>query len=351
MSLINQVLNELENRGSNAPLGEIAIRAVPPRKRSYVKLYAFLAMALVVVLAGVRWFMERPAPVPERAVIAVAPSNPVATDPNAVPASAPAPVMAGGEPSVLQSSDGLHGKPLLEVGDEEQVEPAPEVEKPKRHNRKRKAQQLAGNAGDLPTEDPEIQQLKTVSPQQRAANEFGKANLALQEGRTNDALAGYRNVLLIDASYKEARRAWVALLINLKRNDEAESVLKKGLRHDPHDALFAMQLARLQVARDDVPLALKTLQKTLPYAEGQADYQAFVAALFQRLNQHEEAVAHYRVALRLVPNGGIWWMGMGISLQALQRNDEARVAYQRALATSSLTPQLQAFVQNKLKEL
>jgi MSHA biogenesis protein MshN len=52
-----------------------------------------------------------------------------------------------------------------------------------------------------------------------------------------------------------------------------------------------------------------------------------------------------------VPNNGIWLMGMGISLQALQHNDDARAAYRRALSTNSLNPQLQAFVQNKLKEL
>jgi predicted negative regulator of RcsB-dependent stress response len=42
---------------------------------------------------------------------------------------------------------------------------------------------------------------------------------------------------------------------------------------------------------------------------------------------------------------------MGISLQAERRNDEARAAYQGALASKSLSPQLQEFVQQKLKEL
>lgn len=350
MSLINQVLIELENRGTNAPLGEATIRAVPLRKRSYAKLYMFLVLMLVGILAGIRWYMEHPIPVVERAVIAVTPLNLVAIDPGAASANASAPVAASDMASASLPSNNLHGKPLLEVNGEEQPESAPEVTKPKKHRRKLESHQLASNTDDQPTESPE-QQLKTISPQQRAENEFRKANLAVQEGRTDEALAGYKNALLIDSSHKDARRAWVGLLISLKRNDEAESVLKKGLRHDPHDASFAMLLARLQVARDDVPMALKTLQKTLPFAEGQADYQAFVAALFQRLNQHEEAVAHYQIALRLVPNSGIWLMGMGISLQAMQRNDDARTAYRRALASNSLNPQLQAFVQNKLKEL
>jgi MSHA biogenesis protein MshN len=112
-----------------------------------------------------------------------------------------------------------------------------------------------------------------------------------------------------------------------------------------------MLLARLQVERGDVPLALETLQKTLPYAGELADYQSFVAALQQRQSHHEEAVAHYQIALKLAPNNGLWLMGMGISLQALQRKEEARDAYLRALATNSLSAQLQAYVQQKLKEL
>jgi MSHA biogenesis protein MshN len=211
------------------------------------------------------------------------------------------------------------------------------------------AAQVAEETENLPIEN--LEQLKTISPQQRAENEFVKANRAVQEGRTNDALAGYRNALLADPTYKPARRAWVGLLVSLKQNNEAEQVLYRGLRHDSHDAAFAMTLARLQVERDAVPLALATLQKTLPYAEGQADYQSFVAALLQRLNRHEEAIAHYRIALKHVPDNGVWLMGMGLSLQALQRSDEARETYQRALASNTLNPQLRAYVQQKLGEL
>ena len=99
------------------------------------------------------------------------------------------------------------------------------------------------------------------------------------------------------------------------------------------------------------PPALETLQTTLPYAENRADYRAFIAALLQRQNRHDEAVAHYQAALKLQPGNGIWLMGAGISLQALHRDQDARAAYQRALASNTLNAQLRAFVQQKLKEL
>jgi MSHA biogenesis protein MshN len=243
----------------------------------------------------------------------------------------------------------LHGKPLLLVASEDEPVAVPEVRK---NMRKQAQHRLAASAepdDGQEMENPEL--LKKISPQQRAESEFLKANLAVQEGRTTDALKGYESALLIDPTFKPARRAWVAALVGLKRNDEAEPVLKRGLKRDSHDATFAMMLARLQVERDAVQEALETLQKTLPFADGQADYRAFVAALLQRLGRHDEAVEQYRAVLKIAPNNGVWWMGLGISLQALQHTEEARETYQRALATNSLNPQLQAFVQQKLKEL
>ena len=354
MSLINQVLNELESRGASVPLGEDTIRSVPPRKQSPVKRYAIVAAALLlVILAALAWYMVQPdKSALQPAVVAVVAPKAVEIEPvSAVVASVSAPVVAGDESGPAPVSNLIHGKPLLVVKGDEQPVAAPEVRKPSPHRRRHKAEQLVdGSESSLP-ESPEIQQLKTVSPMQRAESEFQKANLAVKEGRINDALAGYEGALLIDSSHKAARRAWVGLLINLKRNEDAERVLLKGIKRDPHDASFSMLLARLQVERGDIPLALETLQKTLPYAEGQAEYQAFLAALLQRQDRHEDAVAHYQVALKLVPNNGICLMGLGISLQALQRNDDARSAYQRALSSNSLNPQLQAYVQQKLKAL
>jgi len=355
MSIVNQVLNELEKRGANAPLGEATIRSVAPRQQSRLPLYALLALMLLLLLVAARWYLGRTEiSVPEKSVV-MAPSlssTVVPASTQSATASVPtvsAATSASGVPGASPSVDSLHGKPLLEVKSEEEPVVVPEVKKPARNKAERPRAIVEDEDGSLSTES--LEQLKKVSPQQRAENEFNKANQAVRESRTNDALAGYENALLADPTYKPARRAWAGLLVSLKRNNEAEPVLQRGLKRDSHDAGFAMLLARLQVERGDVSLALDTLQKTLPYAGEQADYQSFVAALQQRQGRHDEAVAHYQIALKLVPNNGLWLMGMGISLQALQRKEEARDAYQRALATNGLSAQLQAYVQQKLKEL
>ena len=98
-----------------------------------------------------------------------------------------------------------------------------------------------------------------------------------------------------------------------------------------------MALARLQVEQGGP--ALQTLLRSLPYASERADYQAFVATLMEREQRHKEAVGYYEAALRLSPQNGVWWMGLGISLQADQRPQEAVIAYQRARAIGKLQPE------------
>lgn len=193
--------------------------------------------------------------------------------------------------------------------------------------------------------------MKQVSAAQQADAEFRRAAGLMQLGRVADAMAGYEAALRLDAGHEAARQALVALLLEGKRNADAERVLLEGLDSKPEHTGLTMLLARLQVERGALEQATATLEKSLPFADAQADYRAFLAALLQRQNRNEEAISHYQTVLQQAPANGVWLMGYGISLQAVQRNAEARDAYRRALETQMLSPELQAFVQQKLKGL
>ena len=86
-------------------------------------------------------------------------------------------------------------------------------------------------------------------------------------------------------------------------------------------------------------------------AQNSPDYLAFYAALLQRQSRHREAAEQYQAALKIAPQSGVWLMGMGISLQALGRNSEAQDAFRRAKASNSLSAELQAFVDQRLRQL
>lgn len=124
--------------------------------------------------------------------------------------------------------------------------------------------------------------------------------------------------------------------------------LQLALGLNANQPQLAMLLARLQLERGGP--AIETLQRTLPHAAGNADYIAFLAGVLQKQNRHHEAAEQYEAALRLQPSKGVWWMGLGLSLQADKQTAAARDAYRKAQA-AGLTPELQQFVERKLTQL
>lgn len=357
MSLINQVLNDLEKRGANGPLVDMPIRAVHAENKLKPWMYVSAGAVLLCIAAAVWWLSFKPVAVPPIAAVAPIPAgNTPAISPVVVvsQSQAESQVVAAEQSDEQERTvasrlsfeltsiplpNSLRGKPLVELA------PIPVSAPPA---------EVASKTGTNKHVEPVAsisKQLKKVSPQQQAENEFRKANLLAQQGHLKEAVVGYEAALYLDPVHVLARESLVAVLLESKRNAEAEKVLQDGLKLMPKQTHFAMLLARLQVERNALILALDTLDKTAPHADQQGDYQAFMAALLQRQNRHKEAITHYQIALQLSPNSGLWLMGLGISLQAVQRQEDARDAYKRAIETRSLSPELQAFITQRMKEI
>jgi len=214
---------------------------------------------------------------------------------------------------------------------------------------------VSGIAQDQPSETEPVshlaKQLKELTPQQRAENEYRRAGLLIQQQRTAEAVAALEQALQLDPLHASARQALAGLLIDAKRSDDAMRRLEEGLAADRTQPGLAMMLSRLQVEKKELKPAIDTLQHTLPYAAERADYQAFLAALYQRDGRHKDAIEHYLIALRKTPQNGLWWMGLAISLQADNRAADAREAYNRAKASNMLSADLAMFVDQRLAQL
>jgi len=207
----------------------------------------------------------------------------------------------------------------------------------------------AARAAAAGTSTSEGVMLRELTPKQTSENSYRRALAALQEGRVSAALADLDKAVEIDPRNDAARQTYVSLLLENRRTDDAIRQLRLALGIDPRQPGLAMVLARLQLEKGGP--ALDTLLKTLPYAGNNADYHAFLAGVLQREQRHAEAADHYRTALQLAPQNGVWWMGLGISLQADQHLPEAREAFNRARGSAGLTPELRAFVDRKLEQL
>lgn len=393
MNLIDKIKDTLKKRGANKLPGEPAVEPATqavhiPKNRIKAALIGLIVLGLLGAagVAGWQWWMHRNSTVAVKApapIKPISPPPPVAPPPveapsvaSAVDSSQPASATKPVEP-VTQEAAPKESEPKEKAHEKETaiLSPSPEVEeipppvkahaKPpvaaSKHKHKSAGLLSAPESGNVSSADEPgassvvaggvDKKVKPLSLAQQADNEFRKANGLMQQGRIDEAMTGYEAALQLDAGHEAARQALVVLLLQSNRNADAEQVLQDGLKLNIKHSGFAMQLARIQIDRDAAWSALLTLQKTLPYAERKADYQAFVAALLQRLNRHKEAVIHYQAAVQLSPNSGVWWMGLGISLQALQRNDEAHAAFKRALDSHTLNADLQGYILQQMRSL
>ncbi|MFS2002061.1 tetratricopeptide repeat protein [Duganella sp. CT11-25] len=348
MSLINKMLQDLDARGggSDAALEQQELKAVPSAERDRRPLMLAGAGAALIALAAGGWYgwqywqgrSAPPAPVP-KVIDNRIPDRPRLQEPPAaaadLSASSPAPAATKAEPeSVAVAAPAKQGH---RVPAAEHAEPAPVLP---RKPASTAAAAPAASASGAVTE---------LTPKQVAENTYRRALSSLQEGRVSTAMADLDRAVEIDPRNDAARQTYISLLLENKRTDDAIRQLRLALGIDPRQPGLAMVLARLQLEKGGP--ALQTLMNTLPYAGNSADYRGFVAGVLQREQRHAEAAQHYREALKLSPQSGVWWMGLGISLQAEQHLPEAREAYARARAASGLTPELQAFVDRKLEQL
>lgn len=347
MSLINEVLNQLERRGVHASPHQTQVRVVAtPVETRWIK-YVWVGLgilSLVAVIYSIRFWENEPqiesmqVDVPPKQIVIL---EEAVSSVSAMPAS-----KLSYELSVAPLPDSLRERSAEKPN---QAKPSaaaapirPMKAAEKRPEEKPAAPPVVANA-PLP--------LKQVSQTQQADAEFRKAVVLQQQGRVHEALAGYEVALRLNPQHDAARLAYAALLLESKRGGDAERVLQDGLKLRVSHVGFSMALARVQVEQGGIDRALVTMQKNLSKADELADYQSFYAALLQRKGRHKEAVNHYQIATDLVPSNGVWWMGYGISLQEVQRNEDAKAAFKRALSTQTLTPELTAFVEQKLKGL
>jgi len=387
MSLINKMLRDLDKRhaaqeGGTAPAGGLSrhMRPVPERTLASDFFWRTMAMTMLFAVGWVAWLVWQltpPHPIvtelaypSARARIAspsdvASPRSDSAPAPQALapqPAPPPAaPIPAAGPASAQatpQHSDRVNFD-MLRLATE-LTNPIPQRSSRASSSRSGSrapagaAKAVAAQAAlaDDPDAAPgKIDRRSNASSRNRAESEFRRAVNLVNQGRIAEGMDGFRRVLEIDPGHEAARQTLVALLLETKRVDEAAASLREGLALNAGNTGFAMLLARIMVERNDIPAALIVLQRHAAPADRNPDFHAFAAALYQRLDRHQEAIEQYQRALGLAPSAGVWWLGLGISFQAVEQRKDALEAFTRAKSAGNLAPDLLAFVEQRLRQL
>ena len=345
MSIINQTLRALDARQPDPASPPVSPRPAAIAKQRRTSLW-IVAAALPFAGAGI-WLVSRPAEslpqpragVTQRAVMPQAtipaPSR-VPASTSAVPPRMRAPAKAQAAPVVAESRP---KSPDLNAGQNQSASARPA--KPSAVPPTTKV--------SIPTEKPPVIRKEDTQPtiEEQAEDRYRKALTLIQKDRENQARPLLEEALELSPGHVAARETLAALLSDAGQNQEAEAVLRAGRALNPDHAWFALSLARLQAARGDTEGAVATLQSGRGGRGVNAEYHATLAALLVRLKQYPEAARQYEQALKLQPGQGTWWMGLGLSMEAQGKGDEARSAYRRALKADNLPDKFEEFVRAK----
>jgi MSHA biogenesis protein MshN len=350
MSLINQVLRDLDKRHAAGTPVSSAIKAPAASRRGpgHWRSATLAAAAIVAVgaTAGVvAWTLgarsvQAAAHVPVPGPVPVAP-------PAAMPASAPTPTAvvvvtapaAASAPIVSSSSDSWPARTLA-AAPPAMLAPTPIVA----------ASEPVAKPAPPAAETRIEKRAPARTAQERADADYQRGVAAHQQGQWQEAAAAYTAALREVPRYATARQALAGLLVAQGRGDEAVALLAEGLAMSPQHAGQATMLARLQAERGAFQQAADVLHNAA-IASAEPEDRAFHAAVLQRLNRHAEAADLFAAAVRVTPTNGVWWMGLGISLAAEGRHDTAREAFQRARSSGNLSPELAAYVDQRLRQL
>ncbi len=389
MSLINKMLRDLDKRnapqgGTAAPAGALSrqMRPVPERTLASDFFWRTMAMTMLFAVGWVAWLVWQLTPhsiVTELAykssrgkipAPAVAASSRFDSAPaTQAPLAQPAPTLPAASSSA--PADSAPARASLprrsEKANVDMLRLATDLTTPVPQRSSRTSSSKSGArtpvgaakavpaqaalAGDPAAPPGKIDRRSNTSSRNRAETEFRRAVDLVNQGRIAEGMDGFRRALEIDPGHEAARQTMVALLLEAKRVDEAAVSLQEGLAVNTENTGFAMLLARIMVESNDIPTALFVLQRHAAPADRNPDFHAFAGALYQRLDRHKEAIEQYQAALGLAPSAGVWWLGLGISFQAVERPKEALEAFTHAKSAGNLAPNLLDFVEQRLRQL
>jgi len=358
MSLINDMLRNIEAKRPDDPARQNLqreIRSLPAAPagigRWLMPLLLIVVPALAAAVLHANGHLLPLLGMGAEATV-VAPPAPVVVP---SPPSLPAPALTAAEDKLVPESDlrlapnlavlPLPAAPILGVPDPVVPAAPPAVAKPETPPAPAPQPAPSAPAGPVKIE----KSIVLATARDRADAEYRRAENALAAGRTAEGVEGLRAALKQDPTYVPVRQLLLRQLLEMRKIEEAMTVLQEGLDHQPAQTGWAMSLARLQLEQHDLAAADRTLARSQVYAEASADYAGFQGHLKSRQSANRAAVTHYQRATRLAPNEGRWWLGLGLAQEADGRIAEAKESMRRAIATGTLSVELSAVAEQHLR--
>lgn len=355
MSLINKVLNDLDQRNPSASRGNGSAVVAPPRF-AWLR-WTGLALFVMVISVLAWWLIQNQvapnqpaeqviaeeipvdslAPVQERVKINTDASETMEQR-AAEKSSAIAPSKAEEQP-VTGEEPLAQKEPLAKENASAQVvttqQPVISAEQP-------------APAGQKPRGSFTKQSVKLTNTE-LAERAWQKAKQAQKQGLFSDAAEHYQAALNALPQQHDIRKEWAALEFGRGQATQALAVLREGLAQFP-DAHSLRLLAASMLEKQAQPnLALQLLQQAMPDASQLPQYYQLQASLAQQQSQFAAMRDSYQALVDAQPDNGRWYLGLALALRE-QQPEQALSAFEQAAIRIEHTPTLN-FIAEQIKLL
>jgi Flp pilus assembly protein TadD len=341
MSLLNDVLRDLQTRGAFGPepltgLEPVLETHAPQTSRS---LPLFMVLALAVAALLLAWPTMMNVPRPELPSLAVASTT---TQSVAVPAvelqTTPPPVPQPVQVAAPETTQ-IEQLAVVEViSSPPRAAPAPVVE----------ARRAPTAVEDSPTT---IYRRNAHDRAASAASWLDEGLRALQANNLAAAERYFQDAIDDDTANGAAWSYLYSTQVKAGNLTAAEQTLRMGLTAAKDPAALAKLYARMLLDRGNTGAAVRVLQDYRPPVASDAEYDAFLAAMLQKKGQFALAGDIYRQLLDRNPDSASLWIGLAMSSDSLGNPEDALAAFHSALRADPLKPPLARYAARRISEL
>lgn len=157
------------------------------------------------------------------------------------------------------------------------------------------------------------------------------AEVMLQQGRGDEAIAHCREALRIDSTFADTHTTLGLALLRQGQTDEALAECREALRINPAlaDAHNVLGFALFQQGR--LEEAMVQYQEALRINPAYADAHYNLGVSLHQRGRTEEAITQYRAVVKLDPRHSGAYANLGLALFQRGKSDEAIGQMQRAL--------------------
>ena len=381
MSLINDVLKDLERRQSDtaSTTSRPGGSATRPTRRFRVLGWWLVAAVCVGITLHLSLNHRSPEP-PQATTVHASLQSPGPVRPAGIDFNDQASEIPATETSIRETPDREAGEHRSDTEQTSQEAPSPTVAdsptdavEPSRTPELTESPPVARNVATIDEQlspDPRARQVAAAgqreaeasqdeprrdifierADEQRSRNELDRARRAFAANRHGQAESMLRDLLEHNPANDEARELLASQLIRRDRHRRAITVLEAGLDSGADPARFARRLGRLFVDHGNPARARELLERHAPDINDDPDFHQLLAATYRQVGDHASAEATYRQLTQTTPQRSAAWIGLGASLESLDRPQDAHDAYRQALDTHD-DPRAIRFARQRLRAL